>query len=538
MKTQPEHFGLSFRATIVYYSEVLSGAKEIGDEALRQAKRNLGRTDLFFLLCYILKRYDALQEWIFIRCREVQADPDGHLDLWARGHYKSTVITFALTLMEIINDPEITIGIFSHTKSVSRKFLSQIKSEMEQNPELPRLWPEIFWADPKKQAPKWSEDGGIIVQRESNPKEATIEAHGLVDGQPTSRHFKLRVYDDVVTLESVSTPDQIQKTTDALRMSDNLGSKGGRERYIGTPYHMFDTYRSLIDAGIVIPRKHPATKNGAENGDPVLLSREELLDKRKKQGPYVFSAQMLINPVADTAMGFDRRWLTLADTDAKAAMRFLWRFILVDPAGSKQRKNNDYTTMYVIGYGADGLYRVLDIRRDRMNLTMRGETVMNLHRQWQPSLVAYEEYGMQADIEFVKFLQKRDLYEFDVTPLGGSMKKELRILRLVPYFENGFKSVEDGGDGLPKSRIIFPTRHEQVDYQGRSHDLVKDFIEHEYTAFPVLDHDDMLDNLARIVDLEQMNLIVTPSAQPVAPRGNASYRKLGQNNGVESWVTA
>ena len=90
------------------------------------------------------------------------------------------------------------------------------------------------------------------------------------------------------------------------------------------------------------------------------------------------------------------------------------------------------------------------------------------------------------------------------------MKKELRILRLVPYFENGFKSVEDGGDGLPKSRIIFPTRLEQIDYQGRSHD-----------------------------DLEQMNLIVTPSVQPLAPRGNTGDRNLGQgNNGAESWVTA
>jgi hypothetical protein len=47
--------------------------------------------------------------------------------------------------------------------------------------------------------------------RQSNPKEATVEAHGLVDGQPTGAHFRLRIYDDVVTLESVTTPEQVKK---------------------------------------------------------------------------------------------------------------------------------------------------------------------------------------------------------------------------------------------------------------------------------------------------------------------------------------
>ncbi|HTN72853.1 MAG TPA: Hint domain-containing protein, partial [Methylomirabilota bacterium] len=81
--------------------------------------------------------------------------------------------------------------------------------------------------------------GGIIVKRKGNPKEATVEAWGLVDGQPTGRHFILRVYDDVVTRESVTTAEQVKKTTDAWELSLNLGvseTRGGRERYIGTRY--------------------------------------------------------------------------------------------------------------------------------------------------------------------------------------------------------------------------------------------------------------------------------------------------------------
>lgn len=235
---------------------------------------------------------------------------------------------------------------------------------------------------------------------------------------------------------------------------------------------------------------------------------------------------MLLNPAADKAMGFNKDWMVYGDTDYAAAMRMLWRFIIVDPAGGKQRKNNDYTTFFVIGYGADGKFRVLDIRRDRMNLSKKASTLFELHRHWKPHLVAYEEYGMQADIEAFQILMKRDLYEFDIHPLGGSMPKALRILRLVPMFEQG--------------QIIFPTKLHQIDYQGINRDLVKDFIEQEYTAFPVLAHDDMLDCLARVVDLIRDDLIQMPTinATPaVNHKIQEGLRRLG-NTGESSWLTA
>jgi hypothetical protein len=106
-----------------------------------------------------------------------------------------------------------------------------------------------------KQSPKWSEDDGLVFRRHGNPKESSIEAHGLVDGQqPTSKHFKVRIYDDVVTCGSVGSPEMIMKTNEALALSDNLGTIDGTFRFIGTRYHFNDAYSDIMKRGIAKPR--------------------------------------------------------------------------------------------------------------------------------------------------------------------------------------------------------------------------------------------------------------------------------------------
>ena len=448
-----------------------------------EAMRRLCREDLFFLLTVACKRKDIDRDWLYDRCREVEASPNGHLDLWAREHYKSTLLTFGKSIQDILINPNITIGIFSHTRPIAKAFLDQIKRELEQNTFLKSLFPDILYSDPKKEAQKWSLDSGIIVKRDKNPKEATVEAWGVVDGQPTGKHFDILVYDDIVTRESVTTPEQIAKTTAALELSYNLGAKGGARRFIGTRYHANDTYRTIIERGTAKPRIYPATKDGSLDGEPVLLSREELMEKRRDMGPYTFGSQMLQNPVADKAMGFKEEWLRFYKRlDALAGFNI---YILVDPASQKKR-TSDYTVINVIGLGPDQNYYLIDGVRDRLNLTERTRKLFDLHRKYRPIAVGYERYGMQSDIEHIKYVQEQENYRFNIIELGGSLAKEDRILRLVPIFEQG--------------RFYLPEKHTFVNYEGRVVDFVKAFIEDEYSAFPVAVHDDMLDCMSRILD--------------------------------------
>lgn len=455
----------------------------------------MARTDLAFLLAVLLGRRDIEHPWLWARCREVEAEPDGYLDVWAREHYKSTIITFGLTIQDILanhgdNPPglwaaqgiEPTFGLFSHTRPTAKKFLRQIKLELEQNRRLQQLFPDVLWDDPQKEAPKWSEDDGITVRRATNPKEQTVEAWGIVDAQPTGAHFVVRVYDDVVEQKSVHTVDAMRRTTEAWALSLNLGARGGVARYPGTRYHLLDTYGEMMRRGTVKERRHPATVDGTVDGEPVLLTRDELDKKRADMGSYVFGCQMLQDPQADQVQGFSSEDMRFYENRSS---RGLNTYMMVDPASEKKR-NSDYTALFVVGLGGDGNYYVLDMVRDRLNLRERAELVMAKHREWKPLRVGYEKYGMQADIEYLDTVQERENYRFQVVPLGGRLGNLDRVRRLIPTHQ--------------ERRWLYPKSLAYVTHEGKSVDLVQVFTDEELTPFPVGMHADMLDAQSRIFD--------------------------------------
>lgn len=460
--------------------------------------RELCLKDLFYLMVRVCGRVDMLHPWVYERVRDVEAEPDGRVDLWARGHGKSSTITFGKTVQDILANPEITFGIFSHTRPIAKAFLRQIMREFESNKVLHRAFPDVLWGLDTRQSPKWSEDDGIIVRRKSNPPEATIEAWGLVDGQPTSKHFQVLLYDDIVVAGSVTTPEMIAKTMEALEQSYNLSSKECRMRFAGTRWHFNDAYRTVIDRKTAIAREHPCTKDGTETGEPVFLSAEAIAEKRRNMGPYTFAAQMLLNPKADALQGFKREWLRYYKTMPTKTNNY----ILVDAASSK-KKGSDYTSMWVIGLGTDGNYYALDMIRDRLTLTERADRLFELHRKWKPKQVRYERYGMMADIEHIKNRQEKDSYRFDITEVAGQTSKVDRIGRLLPLFEQG--------------RIYLPVSLHKTNYEKKAVDLVQAYVEEEYVPFPVGIHDDMNDALARIAEPD-LPLVWPQEEKPVKYR--------------------
>jgi phage terminase large subunit-like protein len=494
------------------WEEVLLEAGPKGQDA---AQALLGRADRFYLLTVLLNRVDAKHPWLYARCREVEAEPDGCLDLWAREHYKSTIITFAGVIQEILNDPEITICIFSHTRPNANKFLHQIKLELESNEDLKRIYSDVLYDRPNLFSPMWSLEKGITVKRQSNPREATIEASGLVDGTPTGSHYKLRVYDDVVTKESVNTPEQVTKTTESYQLSDNLGARGAdgmmREWMIGTRYSFADTYQTVLDRKTLKPRVYPATDNGMRDGAPVFLTVRAWEEKKEKQPSHILAAQLLQNPAAGTEAMFNMEWLRFNDIRPAT----LNVYITVDPAGSK-KKGSDNTAIAVIGYDTGRSKWLLDGFHHKMGLAERWQRIKELRKKWietpgiQNVYVGYESYSIPDALDYFEERMEIEKNHFPITvlqwPRQEAGSKRDRVGRLEPDIRGGKFIMSK----RPMDRDGKPTREEteaqklmraqgqefrifkpqwRIDHNGNQYSINKNFIE-ELMYFPFSQHDD------------------------------------------------
>jgi phage terminase large subunit-like protein len=408
------------------------------------------------------------------------------IDLWFREGWKSTFLTFARPLWELVLNKEERICIFSHTRNMAKSHMMKIKLEMENNEILWSAFPEIFFKNPKSTAPKWSEDDGLYVKSKRN--EPAVEAWGLIEKMPTGKHFTIRIYDDIITETAVMTKGQIEKVQRQYRLSEALGTRGGTKRIIGTRYSHKDLYGELLKSKKWTSRIYPAEVNedgtAMRGGTPIYKTTEELDNMYDTMGAWIYSAQMLQNPTADGMRKFARAWLRT--WDLKTRRPYMNIYILVDPA-TTIGETTDYTCMTVIGTDYMRNYWVLDMMRDKIELGDKWTALRDLVIKWRPMAVGYEKMGAGAsDIQYYNMKMEEEGVNFYIIPLPNyKNKNDVRIAELQPLFERG--------------RIIVPDAIPYTDKNGEFHDLIAEFVEEEYTKFPLMEHDDMFDCLANIL---------------------------------------
>jgi phage terminase large subunit-like protein len=493
--------------------------------------------DDFFFFCYFVLDLPINHPFLVARAYEVQRESHRTIDLWARGHWKSTLLTLAKPIHELIVNREERICIFSHTRSLAKAHLRKIKHELEQNRLLWWAFPDIFYHEPQKKSPKWSEDEGLYVRRNGNYPAASVEAWGLIEKMPAGKHFSIRIYDDIVTETAVQTKTQLEKVERQFKLSENLSTnkqgsqKAGRKRIIGTRYSHRDLYGGLIEIKgntkwkvRLYPSEVDDKGEFCIGGKPVLLAPEELEEKYADMGEYIYSAQMGQNPVSGGMQKFRRSWLK--EWNPHTTKPYMNIYLIGDPAEVDTTKT-DYSSFFVIGTDHLKNYWVLDIVRERMELGQKWETIKNLVLKWNPLHVGYEVNKGYSDVQYYEMMMQQEGVMFSIMPLKSyrGNSKHKRIHDLQPIFE--------------RNKIILPVALAYEDKEKVVHDLVYEFIEDEYLLYPFGKHDDMLDTLSFILDPDMAIFFPTRKEGFKGPGGGGDdpLNMRGGHSGGGSWMS-
>jgi hypothetical protein len=460
--------------------------------------------DLFFTLFFVVHPFNPGCEYMvnhpFIvqACKDVEEGPkDFTLDLWARFHYKSSIITTAETIQYIAGNPELSTGIFSYANKPAKKFLFSIREICQNEKILHKCFPEIFWENPQKEAPMWSIDEGIILGRKSNRREPTVSAYGLTEGMPTGSHFERRIYDDIVTEDIGDSPDVMEKVKEKYDSSQNLTTDGGTHRVTGTPYHHNDPLNYIRNKKDIYDLNKPAyhlrlktaSSNDGIDGEPVLLSKRTY-DNLKLTS--TFACQQLLDP---TPVGIRRLDSTLfLEIEPEFIPTNVYKFIVIDPAGDKEGLGGKRDNWAIGVFGVEprvddmGLSKVylMDAIIETMGESEAPTEIARMYvknsRIWQMGI---EKVALSTtELHVSQALEKRRIFV-------STENRSLVILR--PGGRKKAKRIERA--------LAYPLFNGKLFMSKAVPKIYRDKIKEEAETFPYGIHDDGLDMWSYLYDM-------------------------------------
>lgn len=464
--------------------------------------RNLFQNDLWALVYFVMKNPLANHPFIVNACAEIESETGDSLEVWARDHLKTTIISVGRQCQKILNNPERRILICSAVRPLAVKIQNMIKSVFESDI-LKRCFPDILYADPYREAPKWTEspEGGLIVKRIGIYKEPTINSCGLVEGMPTGDHYTDIVCDDIVTPDQQS-PEIMQKVTDNFDMAENIGTRDRQITVVGTFYRHDDPLVGIMnktdpETGLKMfkMRRKTATVDGTYKGKSAFLP-EASLAKKRAGNQYFFYCQQLLDPTPrghEKLNKDDLRIVTKGELPVN-----LYRFMMIDGAGDSGTRVDraaDAWAMAVIGVepladesGTSRIY-ILDLLIKPMTLVDAQKAAVDMYcRNGRILKLGIEKVGMSTtEIHICAALRAKNKFlsvdrgNLQILKPGGR-SKQFRIESALSWpLSNGKVHILNSIPLEYRTRLMsemekFPAWHEDgLDAVSYVYDIIKEY---------------------------------------------------------------
>lgn len=474
----------------------------------RAVYRQLVLDDLFFIVLFVMGIEKANHPFVVKQCAMVQDGPRTNtLDIWARAHYKSTILTVAETVQYELQHPDHCTGIFAYSRPAAKKFLRGIKNLLETSKLLQYCFPDVLYAKPDSESPKWSEDDGLVLKRSSSSRgESSVEAWGLTEGMPTGRHFERCVFDDLETEDIRESPDMLNKVYSKFEMAGNLGTFSDTDvtRVIGTYYSHFGPNVRIRDKkypdgrNIYSLRLIPGSDNGQKDGTPVLMDIGSW--EKEKTGQH-FNSQQLCDPTPTSDITLDFSLMHPIEPQFLPKNRL--KFVLVDPAGddevTKGTKNDNWAMGCISvepvmdDLGTSKIY-IEDVEYGKMALSHAVDAAVGLYiRNGRVVGLGVERVGTDTTYEHIR---------------KGLLARG-RHVRIKKTARDGGNLVLLSPDGKKKTRRVesalsWPLNNGKIFYSTALDAAVINEIKEECNKFPYF-HVDIIDMISYIYKLlEQM----------------------------------
>lgn len=455
--------------------------------------------------------YKDLNEQHIELCKFLNSKKRFKLILMPRYSFKSCVCTIGYSLWKLWFNPNLRILIYSDATLKAEGFLTSIKNHIE-GKTLGSIFRTEFgnWETDPNRKGKWSNREIIISKRTNAHAESTVETAG----QETSligKHYDIIIFDDIVSDKTVTTKEQMDKTSECYQKALSLLKPGGEILMIGTRWHFGDLYGRIIDENddkqtFDIFHRDADMKN--EDGtlifEDIGLDREFLDFQKKEQGSYIYSCLYQNNPVDDETATFKTSNFSFYD---KIDPRDLYITGTCDPGGGK---GGDPTGITVLGTDHDMNMYILDIVNSDLQPSEIVQEIIRLHYKWKFRIFGIETNFYRGTLKYDLDIQTRieyaeqpknfplfGLHEFQASITNTKNKNDRwhnRIRALQPYHERGV--------------IKFPGKKFNL-LQGDFRELAYQMIK-----YPNSPHDDILDSLAYHLPLIRKGGTVKQSGPP------------------------
>lgn len=467
---------------------------EILTKLIRERKRELARTDLYWLCTEILFKDDCddyraqtgleLYDETYHRamCAAVQNPARKKLHLYARNTFKSYVVTVGDTIRKLLINPNERIVLGNVKLDNARKLVAHIKHLFANCARLKEIFPEYVPRDPKDFG---TQDQFTVPCRTKFYREPSVMAVST-GSRLAGPHFSGAKIDDPIDHENCTTEEQLAQTKEWWERFQYLMDPGSWIDVVGTIYHYQDLYADpIISRGDYEVHRVPI----AHKVDKEWVSRfptrwpwerlERMMDSDDPVEQWNFWHQMMLEPKNIGDVKFDPSWVLYISPDRVPAN--LGNIITIDSAwkGEETIGRGDYTAIQVFGYDNLGhIYRRDCVYSNKLDILEGINAICNLMHRWRVSTVVIEKVGQDTfSRPFREECSRRGLPLRLILPTRAETGKNIkgnRIMGLQPYFKLGqFLLVEN----CPYN---------------------KEFVT-QLTCFPNTAHDDLLDGAADVL---------------------------------------